>query len=143
MGTTLTAATLVNGDVFMLHVGDSRAYLFRDGELGQLTRDHTLVQSLLDMGQLTPEQAARHPCRHVLTASLGGGSQNCEGDFHRAWLADGDQLLLCTDGLTNMVDAAGIMAILRKAASADEACKALVAAALVIARRPRPRAAAR
>jgi serine/threonine protein phosphatase PrpC len=130
MGTTMTLAGSLGNSVIIGHIGDSRAYLLRDGRMCQLTRDHTLVQALLDMGQLTPEQAARHPCRHVLTASLGGGSQNCEGDFHRAWLADGDQLLLCTDGLTNMVDAAGIMAILRQAASADEACKALVAAAL-------------
>jgi protein phosphatase len=130
MGTTMTLAGSLGTSLVIGHIGDSRAYLFRDGRMCQLTRDHTLVQALVDMGQLTPDQAARHPCRHVLTASLGGGGQGYEGDFQRAWLADGDQLLLCTDGLTNMVDGAAIMAILRGAASSDEACRALVAAAL-------------
>jgi serine/threonine protein phosphatase PrpC len=130
MGTTMTLAANLGTSLIIGHVGDSRAYLFRDGRMCQLTRDHTLVQSLVDMGQLTPDQAARHPCRHVLTASLGGGGHSYEGDFQRLWLADGDQLLLCTDGLTNMVGGAAIMAALRGAASSDEACQALVAAAL-------------
>jgi protein phosphatase len=81
------------------------------------------------MGQLTAEQAARHPSRHLLTAALGGG-RGFEGDSQRVWLADGDQLLLCTDGLTNMVDDATITAALRGPGSADEACRALVATAL-------------
>ncbi len=68
--------------------------------------------------------------RHVLIRSLGGGEHNLEGDFQRFWLADGDQLLLCTDGLTNMVDDAAIASLLAGAATSEEACQALVAAAL-------------
>jgi protein phosphatase len=130
MGTTMTLAGSLGTALIIGHIGDSRAYLFREGRLCQLTRDHTLVQSLVDLGLLTPEQAASHPCSHILTASLGGGGHSYEGEFQRAWLADGDQLLLCTDGLTNMVDGAAIMAVLRGAATSDEACRALVAAAL-------------
>jgi protein phosphatase len=130
MGTTMTLAASFGASLILGHVGDSRAYLFRDGRLCQLTRDHTFVQALVDMGQLTAEQAARHPSRHLLTASLGRGGRGFEGDFQHAWLADGDQLLLCTDGLTNMVDDPTITAALGSPGSADEACRALVAAAL-------------
>jgi protein phosphatase len=130
MGTTMTLACSLGATAIIGHIGDSRAYVFRDGELHQLTRDHTLVQSLVDLGRLTPEQAARHPCRHVLTHSLGGGDYRYEGDFQRTTLAEGDQLLLCTDGLTEMVNHATLAAILGSAASANEACQALVAAAL-------------
>jgi protein phosphatase len=130
MGTTMTLAASLATSLVIGHVGDSRAYLFRYGRLCQLTRDHTFVQALVDAGLLTPDQAARHPLRHALTGSLGGGDPSYEGDFQRVLLADGDQLLLCTDGLTNMVDGASIMTILGGAASSDEACRALVAAAL-------------
>jgi protein phosphatase len=130
MGTTLTAASSFGARLVIGHIGDSRAYLFRGGALHQLTRDHTFVQALVDMGQLTAEQAARHPFRHVLTRSLGGRQAGLDGDFQQAWLADGDQLLLCTDGLTDMVDSAAIASVLGGAASATAACQALVEAAL-------------
>jgi protein phosphatase len=130
MGTTMTLACSLGEGLVVGHVGDSRVYLLRGSKLHQLTRDHTLVQALVDMGQLTAEEAARHPRRHVLTRSLGAGDHSEEGDFQCAWLADGDQLLLCTDGLTNMVDDASIASVLRSAASADEACRTLVATAL-------------
>jgi protein phosphatase len=130
MGTTMTMAGSLGPSLVVCHVGDSRAYVFRRGRLFQLTRDHTFVQALLDLGMLTPAEAAGHPGSHILTSSLGGGENVYQGDFQHAWLADGDQLLLCTDGLTNMVDGAAIMAILRDAATADAACQALVAAAL-------------
>jgi protein phosphatase len=130
MGTTMTLACSLGATVILGHIGDSRAYLLRSGRLWQLTRDHTLVQALVEGGQLTPDQAARHPWRHVLTRSLSSGGRDVSGDFQRAGLADGDQLLLCTDGLTDMVDEGAILAVLQGAASADEACRALVAAAL-------------
>jgi protein phosphatase len=130
MGTTMTLACSMGARLVLGHIGDSRAYLFRRGELCQLTRDHTLVQSMIDQGQLTAEQAATHPWRHVLTRSLGAAGDNFEGDFDSAWLADGDQLLLCTDGLTDMVDSAGIASVLREAASSKDGCQALVDAAL-------------
>src|SRR5207248_2522417 len=104
MGTTMTLACSLGASLVIGHIGDSRAYLFRGGKLHQLTRDHTWVQALMDLGELTAEDAARHPMRHVLIRSLGGKERNVEGDFQRAWLAEDDQVLLCTDGLTNMVD---------------------------------------
>jgi protein phosphatase len=130
MGTTMTVAASLGASAVIGHIGDSRAYLFRGGKLHQLTRDHTWVQTLVDMGRVSAEEAARHPMRHVLIRSLGGRERNVEGDFQRAWLADGDQLLLCTDGLTEMVDDDAIASLLGGAASSNEACQALVAAAL-------------
>jgi protein phosphatase len=130
MGTTMTLVGSLGTSAIIGHIGDSRAYLLRGGKLHQLTRDHTWVQLLVDSGQIPPEEAARSPIRHVLIRSLGGREQNVEGDFQRAWLADGDQLLLCTDGLTNMVDDAAIASLLGGAATSKEACQALVAAAL-------------
>jgi protein phosphatase len=130
MGTTMTLAASFGAAVVIGHIGDSRVYLFRGGKLHQLTRDHTWVQTMVDLGQLSAEEAARHPMRNVLIRSLGGQAPNVEGDFQRAWLADGDQLLLCTDGLTNMVDDAAIASLLGSAATSNEACQALVAAAL-------------
>jgi protein phosphatase len=130
MGTTMTLVGSIGASAVIGHVGDSRAYLFRRGKLHQLTRDHTWVQTMVDLGQLSAEEAARHPKRHVLIRSLGGRVPNVEGDFQRAWLAHGDQLLLCTDGLTNMVDDAVIASLLDSAATSHEACRSLVDAAL-------------
>ena len=130
MGTTMTLACSLNANLIIGHIGDSRAYLFRGGALHQLTRDHTLVQSLVALGHLTAEQAASHSLRHVLTRSLGAGECCFEGDFQRAALSDGDQLLLCTDGLTDMVDNTTIADVLGSEASANEACQKLIALAL-------------
>jgi protein phosphatase len=128
MGTTMSVAVSLGARLVMGHVGDSRVYLFRAGQLHQLTRDHTLVQSLVDLGELTPEQAAIDPRRHVLMRFFSPAS-HVGGDFQQASLADG-QLLLCTDGLTDMVDNAAVGSVLSRAASADEACQLLLAAGL-------------
>jgi serine/threonine protein phosphatase PrpC len=130
MGTTMSAAASLGTRLVIGHVGDSRVYIFRGGQLHQLTRDHTLVQAMVDMGELTPEQAATHPRRHLLMRSLSASGDTYQGDFQLAALADGDQLLLCTDGLTDMVDNETISSVLSRAASAEEACQALLAAAL-------------
>jgi len=130
MGTTMCAAVSLGARLVVGHVGDSRVYLFRQGELHQLTRDHTVVQTMMDLGVMTPEQAAAHPQRHMLTRSFSAAGGAAEGDFQQALLADGDQLMLCTDGLTDMVDSGVISSALGRAASADEACQALLAAAL-------------
>src|SRR5581483_6760956 len=130
MGTTMTLACSLGSTVLIGHIGDSRAYLFHDGELHQLTRDHNLVQSLVALGRLTPEQAARHPFRHMLTRALGAGAHSVQGDFQRATLAGNDQLLLCTDGLTDMVDNTTIASILGSAATANDACQQLIQHAL-------------
>jgi protein phosphatase len=130
MGTTMSAAVSLGTRLVIGHVGDSRAYVFRHGQLHQLTRDHTLVQTMVDLGELTPEEAATHPRRHLLMRSLSAAGDAYQGDFQHATLADGDQLLLCTDGLTDMVDNETIGSVLCRAASAEEACQVLLAAAL-------------
>jgi protein phosphatase len=130
MGTTMTLACSLGADLVLAHVGDSRAYLLRGGALHPLTRDHTLVRELVDRGVVRPEQAARHPLRHFLTRALGGAGGEIDAEVQRVSLADEDQLLLCTDGLTDLVDPATIGAILRGAASSDGACQALVELAL-------------
>ena len=130
MGTTMTVAGSLGASAVIGHIGDSRAYLLRGGKLHQLTRDHTWVQTLVDLEQISLEEAAQHPMRHVLIRSLGGRYRSIEGDFQRVGLADGDQLLLCTDGLTNMVHDAAIASLLGGAVTSNDACQALVAAAL-------------
>ncbi len=102
MGTTLTGALLSDDEVSIVHVGDSRAYLFRDGELRQLTRDHSLVEELRRRGQLTLEEAEDHPQRSIITRALGPEAQ-VELDVHTHQARSGDVFLICSDGLTSMV----------------------------------------
>jgi len=130
MGTTMTVAYSAGADLFVAHVGDSRAYLYRDGRIQQLTRDHTHVQSLVDAGTLEREQAATHRLRHVLTNVLGGRSGLTDVDLHRLHLVDRDRLLLCTDGLTEVVGDAEIAEVLGRMKSPELACRALVDLAL-------------
>ena len=85
---------------------------------------------MMDLGALTAEQAATHPQRHILLRSFSAAGDTAQGDFQQALLADGDQVMLCTDGLTDMVDTEVISSVLSRAASADEACQVLLAAAL-------------
>lgn len=100
MGTTCTAVVLVNRDIIVSHIGDSRAYLFKKGELIQLSKDHTYVQSLLDAGKITPFEARNHPEKNVLTKSL-GTSKNRSSDLFlsRYRFDEDDKILLCSDGL--------------------------------------------
>ncbi len=102
MGTTLTAAYLEETSLAIAHVGDSRAYLFRDGSLQRLTRDHSLVDELVRRGKLTEEQAAEHPQRSIITRAL-GPEPEVEVDTWTYPVRAGDVLLLCSDGLTSMV----------------------------------------
>lgn len=117
MGTTLTTALVEGRRLHIAHVGDSRAYLLRDGELRQLTDDHTLVQHLIDEGQISAAQAAHHPQRSVITRAIGVGP-DLEVDTLSFDLAPGDTLLLCSDGLTGVVDDETIASVL--AATPDE-----------------------
>jgi serine/threonine protein phosphatase PrpC len=129
MGTTLTAASLVGPDVFIVHVGDSRAYLLHDGHLEQLTTDHTLTQKYVDLGILKPEEAKRHRLRHVLTNAI-GGKPGVVGEIQKVRVSDGDRILLCTDGLTDGVTDAHIAEILTRHSDSKQACHALIDAAL-------------
>jgi protein phosphatase len=109
MGTTLTGAYTVGPEAFIGHVGDSRAYLYHEGHLMRLTHDHTLAQQCLDMGLPVPSRS----WYHKLTNCLGVGSEKkLHVEFHHLRLADGDQLLLCTDGLTDLVSDEEITSIL-------------------------------
>jgi protein phosphatase len=129
MGTTLTIAWNLGPQLFLAHAGDSRAYLLRGGTLHRLTRDHTLAQALADAGQVPAEEVATHRLRNVLVKWLGGGKDH-EPDVQRLPLADGDWLLLCSDGLTDMVDDATIADHLRSAQDAASTCGRLVERAL-------------
>ena len=129
MGTTLTAGTLVTGGTMLVgHVGDSRAYLLHDGELRQLTADHSLVEELVREGRLTADEAAVHPQRSIITRALGIDAA-VEVDVYPVELAPGDRLLLCSDGLTGMVQADTIAATLRREDDPTRAAIQLVDAA--------------
>ena len=128
MGTTLTAVHVGERDVAVAHVGDSRAYRLRDGELSRLTEDHSLVEEMRRRGQLTAEEADEHPQRSIITRALGP-----EPDVlvdTRSWAArDGDVLLLCSDGLTSMIPEARVAEVMLEAASLEQAGRSLIAAA--------------
>jgi PPM family protein phosphatase len=128
MGTTLTAVIAGKDRIFLAHVGDSRAYLFRGGDLRLLTEDHTLVQRMVREGRLTPEQAEIHPQRSVLTRALGIDDQ-LEVDQATLETTAGDRLLLCSDGLTGMVEDEEILKILSAHTDPQAASDALVEAA--------------
>lgn len=103
MGSTLTALVLRDRRAWIGHIGDSRAYLLREGRLTQLTRDHSLVADLVRNGSLSPEEARVHPRRHVITKAI-GSEEVIEPDIFSVGLLAGDRLILCTDGLTNHVE---------------------------------------
>ena len=128
MGTTLTAAYVDDTHVAIAHVGDSRAYLFRDGSLQRLTQDHSLVDELVRQQKLTPEQAAGHPQRSIITRAL-GPEANVEVDTWTYPVRAADILLLCSDGLTTMISEVQVAEILGGAGSLDAIADALIDAA--------------
>ena len=128
MGTTLTALITDGERCALGHVGDSRAYLLRDGGLVQLTRDHTFVQALVDDGVITREQARHHPRKNLVLNALEAGHP-ADPDLTLLELGPGDRLLVCSDGLTDMVDDEDVAAGLARQDAVD-AAEALVAAAL-------------
>jgi protein phosphatase len=130
MGTTLTVAGVMGNDLIIGHVGDSRAYLLRDDDLKQLTTDHTLAQALIDAGVAGRDDPASRSMRHVLTAAVGSLGEKGVPQVQLFKLYDDDQLLLCTDGLTETVEDATIAEVLREAKSAQFACNELVNLAL-------------
>ncbi|WP_165069566.1 PP2C family protein-serine/threonine phosphatase [Paludisphaera rhizosphaerae] len=130
MGTTLTLAYSIGSHLFLIHVGDSRAYLFRGGEMTQLTRDHTVAQALADAGQIRPEDIRTHARRNTLTNYLGGHRGKIQADVRWTRLEDGDRLLLCSDGLSDMVDDAKILEVLSRRKGAQVATETLLQKAL-------------
>lgn len=129
MATTLTAVLADGERTALLQLGDSRAYLLRRGRLTQLSRDHTVVQQLLDDGALDPSEVRGHPWSHVVTRTLGGNPAEA-GDLSWLDLLSGDRLLLCSDGLSDMVPDTGLAEVLRSHDDDAAAVDALVQAAL-------------
>src|SRR3954462_6582725 len=129
MGTTLTAILWGGSRLGLLHIGDSRAYLLRDGELSQITHDHTLVQTLVDAGRISEEEAEGHPQRNVITKVL-DGREELEPDLSVREVRAGDRYLLCSDGLTGPVGSADTLRAALATPDPQEAVDRLVQLAL-------------
>lgn len=127
MGTTIVAATIIEGCMFVANVGDSRLYLLNE-ELRQITKDHSYVGEMVRMGSLDEEAARFHPKKNVITRAVGGGNE-IQIDFFEIPLSPGDVILMCTDGLTNMLDDSEIRLIIQKQRDVVEKAEALVKAA--------------
>jgi protein phosphatase len=126
MGTTLTMAYSVESDLFVVHVGDSRCYLFRDRTLYKVTRDHTVVDEMLRLGYIDEKQAAHHRLRHVITNVIGGTRPGVAVEVHKVKLEAGDVLLLCSDGLTEMVRDQQIADLLHAEHDPRRVCERLI-----------------
>lgn len=127
-GTTLTCALVLGSQAYVAHVGDSRAYVLNEKGLEQITHDHSLVDRLVETGQLTRDEAAVHPQKNVLYRAV-GQSGALEVDTHVRKVPRGEHLLLCSDGLWDMVNEADIVGLITEAPSLQDACEDLVAAA--------------
>lgn len=130
MGTTVTMAFHLNTQVCLVHAGDSRAYLHRRGELHQLTQDHTLVAELVRTGSVREDEVAAHPLRHVVTNVVGGPQAGVKVQARAFAVGAGDRLLLCSDGLTEMVTPDQISATLGEEPEPESAARRLLAQAL-------------
>jgi protein phosphatase len=129
MGTTLTMAYVVWPELYVLHAGDTRCYLLRDGKLSRLTRDHTMAQQLVERRAITQEEADRSRFKHVLVNVVGGSSPQVYAEFHHLHLLSGDKLLLCSDGLTEHLSDEQIATFLQQQRPAESIARALVTAA--------------
>lgn len=123
---TLTALLRAGDQLALVHIGDTRAYLLRDGELTPLTSDHTWVRSLVDQGRLSPEAAAGHPERALLSRALGAGGPHVEADLALRTALPGDRYLLCSDGLSAVVAHAALHRVVSSTAAPEEAVRQLV-----------------
>jgi protein phosphatase len=125
MGTTLIAAFPVDGELLIAHVGDSRAYRVRGGQLQRDTSDHSWVAEQVEQGVLSRADAEKHPFRNIITRAL-GARDDVEPDLARIPMEAGDRILLCSDGLSTMISDEEILRILLGAATAEEGCRSLV-----------------
>jgi PPM family protein phosphatase len=128
MGTTVVTAVVADDSCHIGHVGDSRAYLIRNGEIRQLTRDHTFVNEQVEKGFMSRAEAERHPARNILTRAV-GSTEELHVDLSETRLAPGDRILLCSDGLSSMVDDPAILSAVMEHPDPEEACASLVALA--------------
>jgi protein phosphatase len=126
MGTTVTMAYQLDAQLCIVHAGDSRAYMFEEGELRQITQDHTLAADLLRRGAIQPDDVARHRLRNLITNVVGGNEALHFVESHALHLQAGDRLLLCSDGLTEMLGPDVIAATLRDEFEPEAACQKLV-----------------
>ncbi|CUX39237.1 Stp1/IreP family PP2C-type Ser/Thr phosphatase [Clostridium sp. C105KSO13] len=127
MGTTVVAATMVNQMMYFANVGDSRLYLINQGIM-QLTKDHSLVEEMVRLGGIKPEEAKHHPDKNIITRAI-GAKENVEVDFYEHRLKKGDIILMCTDGLSNMVEDDELFHIVQGGRDIVEAAESLVEAA--------------
>jgi serine/threonine protein phosphatase PrpC len=130
MGTTMTLAVSHGADLLLTYLGDSRAYLFHKDQLTRLTHDQTVVQELIDAGMIRPEEAATHPLRNRLTGAISTKFAEANAALCSMTLADGDRLLLCTDGLSDLVPESIIAEALRRVPEPADACAILIEQAL-------------
>ena len=121
MGTTVVMAVVQGDQLYLCHAGDSRAYLLRQDKAEPVTKDHSVVQLLVDRGEITPKQAQTHPKRHQITKALGVVDQRVAPDFTVCTLQQGDMVLLCTDGLYGLVEQDELTALCRAAAEQGSA----------------------
>ena len=128
MGTTLTAVLFSGSKIGMVHIGDSRAYMLRQGEFAQITKDDTYVQMLVDEGRVSPEEASSHPQRSLLTRALDG--RDIDPEYSVRQVLKGDRYLICSDGLSGVVSAETIGESMRDIADAQACCERLVQLAL-------------
>lgn len=112
MGTTAVAAVVCNDVAHIVHVGDSRCYLYRNGDFTQITRDHSIVQSMLEQGEIDEQQAKHHPRKNIITRAI-GVKDKTEPEYNEIDVVENDILLLCSDGLTNFVDDQRIAEIIK------------------------------
>jgi protein phosphatase len=129
MGTTVTLACILGNEATIAHVGDSRCYLFRGGSLRQVTRDHSMAQEMLRLGMIQPHEAGTHPWRHIITNAVGAHEPGVDVEMHHLQLVPGDRLLLCSDGLTDMVPDETLATVLREEPNPARASERLVALA--------------
>ena len=127
MGTTLVCALIIDDLLYIAHIGDSRLYFVSDEELKQITRDHSYVQTLIDLGQITPEEASFNPHKNIITRAI-GTQKNVEADIicHKLSDIDAEYILLCSDGLTNYADNKTIHSIIKENTSIENACNLLI-----------------
>jgi protein phosphatase len=126
MGTTVTMAYSTGTTLYAAHVGDSRLYVWRRGELKRVTRDHTVVEQMVSKGVLSPEEAATHKMRHLITNAVGGPEEGVRPEIHKIALEAEDVVLLCTDGLTGMLGDSDIAAVLHAGKPPEVCCQTLV-----------------
>ena len=120
MGTTMVVCTVVGGYAYIANVGDSRLYLADESGITQITQDHSLIAEMVRLGELTPEQAKNHPDKNIITRAV-GTSDEIRIDFFDVRLAEGNQILMCSDGLSNMVEDDRMYQILRDSGTDDKA----------------------